>query len=168
MKTLLILALACAVESLHGAEAQIANPKIDFAAHQRAVVESGRLRESRRVTEERFMEMATDPDTVILDARSENKFKLRHVKGAVNLPFTDFTQESLAKVIPAKTTRVLIYCNNNFDGDRPAFPGKRAEAALNLSTFANLAIYGYTNVYELGPLLDVQKTRIPFEGDGVR
>ena len=33
--------------------------------------------------------------------------------------------------------------------------------ALNIQTFVNLHAYGYTNVYELGPLLDVKTTRIP-------
>jgi phage shock protein E len=145
----------------------IPNPKIDFAAHQRAVMETGRLREARRVSEERFLELAAEPGTVILDARSESKFKLRHVKGAVSLPFTEFTEETLAKVIPAKATTVLIYCNNNFEGDRVSFADKRAPAALNLSTFTNLTIYGYTNVFELGPLLDLEKTRIPFAGEAV-
>jgi phage shock protein E len=145
------------------AERPIPNAKIDFAEHQRAVFEAGRIRESRRVTEARFLELAAEPGSVILDARSESKFKLRHVKGAVNLPFTEFTVENLAKVIPAKDTRVLIYCNNNFEGDRVAFADKRAPAALNLSTFSNLIIYGYTNVYELGPLLDLGKTQIAFE-----
>lgn len=85
----------------------------------------------------------------------------------MNLPFTEFTVENLAKVIPTKDTRVLIYCNNNFDGDRRAFADKSPAAALNLSTFSNLVIYGYTNVYELGPAIDVNKARVPFEGTAV-
>jgi hypothetical protein len=28
-----------------------------------------------------------------------------------------------------------------------------------------LHTYGYTNVYELGPLLDVKTSRLPFEGE---
>ena len=35
-----------------------------------------------------------------------------------------------------------------------AFPTKRADASLNLSTYIALYSYGYRNVYELGPLLD--------------
>ena len=148
-------------------QSAIPNAHIDAAGHQRAVLEATRLRESRRVTEERFLELAADPSTVVLDARSADKFKLRHIKGAVSLPFTDFTADALAKVIPANTTRVLIYCNNNFGSDPAAFPSKRMEVALNLSTFVNLSVYGYSNVFELGPFLDVRTTKIPFEGDGV-
>jgi rhodanese-related sulfurtransferase len=105
---------------------------------------------------------------VVLDARSADKFALRHIKGAVNLPFTDFTVESLAKVIPAKTTKVLIYCNNNFTGAPAAFAEKGAPMALNISTFVSLTGYEYTNVYELGPLRDVKKTKIIFEGTEVK
>jgi rhodanese-related sulfurtransferase len=166
---LLLVALAaiCARDTVHAAERPIPNPNIDFAGYARAVQETKDTRAAHRVTESRFMAMAADPGTVILDARSADKYKLRHIKGAVNLPFTDFTEESLAKVIPTKTTRVLIYCNNNFNGDRVAFGRKERAASLNISTFVNLVIYGYENVWELGPLLDVKTTELPFEGNAV-
>ena len=164
MKFTLITVLLASFLAVDAAERPIPNRKIDFAAHLRAAKETEVLRKSRRLTEEEFLTHAADPNTVLLDARSESKFKLRHIKGAINLPFTEFTEESLAKVIPTKDTRVLIYCNNNFEGDRMAFADKRAPASLNISTFVNLTIYGYTNVYELGPLLDVQKTILPLEG----
>src|SRR6187431_2325626 len=69
----------------------------------------------------------------------------------------------LARVIPAKTTNVPIYCNNNFDGSPVAFAGKQRAVALNISTFVSLVAYGYTNASELGPFLDVKKTKIVFE-----
>jgi phage shock protein E len=167
MKLALTAVLLTSSILTHAAEPQIPNRKIDFAAHLRAAQKTDELRQSRRLTEEQFLDYTSDPKTVILDARSESKYKLRHIKGAINLPFTEFTEESLAKVIPTKDTRVLIYCNNNFEGDRRAFADKRAPASLNISTFVNLTIYGYTNVYELGPLLDVKKTVLPFAGTSV-
>jgi 3-mercaptopyruvate sulfurtransferase SseA len=117
-----------------------------------------------RLTEEQFATLAAEPGTVILDARSADKFRLRHIKGAVSLPFTDFTAESLAKVIPENTSRVLIYCNNNFRGAPLSLAPKTAPASLNISTYVALATYGYRNVYELGPLLDVKTTKLAFEG----
>ncbi len=175
MKTLTFVTIAGATCALAIAAPQLAvvqqqaipNPNINAGAHRDAVRESLLLREKRRVTEEKFLELAAQPDTVILDARSESKYKLRHIKGAVNLAFTEFTAENLARVIPTKDTRVLIYCNNNFGGDKVAFAAKAAPAALNLSTFSNLVIYGYTNIYELGPAIDVNKARVPFEGTSV-
>ena len=50
------------------------------------------------------------------------------------------------------------------DFTREAKSLKRVEVALNIQTFINLHAYGYSNVKELGPLLDVKTTRIPFEG----
>jgi hypothetical protein len=66
--------------------------------------------------------------------------------------------------IPSKATRVRIYCNNNFMNEPRAFPTKAPAASLNIHTLNVLYAYGYENVYELGPLLDVRNTRIPFEG----
>jgi phage shock protein E len=122
------------------------------------------LRNERRVTEERFMEMAAEPGTVVLDARSADKFAMIHVKGAVNLPLTDFTAEDLAKVIPAKDTRILIYCNNNFQEDEVALAYKIPPASLNIYTFNSLYAYGYENVFELGPVIKVPAAKLPMEG----
>jgi hypothetical protein len=70
-------------------------------------------------------------------------------------------------VLPQKTTRVLIYCNNNFRSAPVAFAAKSPPASLNISTYVALATYGYTNVYELGPLLDVTTTKLVMEGTEV-
>jgi hypothetical protein len=48
------------------------------------------------------------------------------------------------------------------------FFSNHIEVALNIQTFINLHAYGYNNVYELGPLLDVKATKIPFEGSTVK
>jgi hypothetical protein len=48
-----------------------------------------------------------------------------------------------------------------------AFASKAPAASLNISTFVNLYTYGYTNVYELGPLVNVKSTALPFEGTEV-
>jgi len=87
-----------------------------------------------------------------------------HVDGAVNLPFPDIDVESLARVLLDKDAVILIYCNNNFLGAPVAMPTKAPGASLNLSTFATLFGYGYRNVYELAPLIDVAETRLPLSG----
>ena len=142
---------------------EIPNPLIDYAAFQMNVERVGLMRNEHRVTEREFLAMAADPATVILDARSAEKFALLHVKGAINLSLPDVTEEELAKVMPSKATRVLIYCNNNFLNEPKAFPSKNLGASLNVYTMNVLFAYGYTNVFELGPLIDIRKTRIPFE-----
>ena len=86
------------------------------------------------------------------------------MRGALNLSFPDLTVDSLAATVPDKNARILIYCNNNFSGAEGAFPSKLASASLNLPTYVALYDYGYKNVYELGPLIDVAATAIAFEG----
>jgi rhodanese-related sulfurtransferase len=162
MKTYLT-ALVLLGASLHAAD-KPANPLIDYAQFQKIAREVAPVRETRRVTEEQFAAMAAEPGTIILDARSADKYALRHLRGAVSLPFTDFTEASLAAAIPSKTTRVLIYCNNNFLGAQRALASKAPAASLNISTYIALATYGYTNVYELAPLLDVATTKLEFAG----
>jgi hypothetical protein len=59
---------------------------------------------------------------------------------------------------------VLIYCNNNFEGAPASMPVKAVSAALNVSTFVSLHSYGYRNVYELGPAIDVRHSKLAFGG----
>ena len=173
MKLALILLGIAVLSPLHAAEQvvqrqaaarPIPNELIDYPKFLEIARAVDPVRAKRRLTEDQFAAMAAEPGTVVLDARSADKFKLRHIKGAVSLPFTDFTVDSLAKVLPEKTTRVLIYCNNNFRGAPVSLKAKAAPASLNISTYIALATYGYTNVYELGPLLDVKTTKLAFEG----
>ena len=93
--------------------------------------------------------------------------------------------------IPNFDTKILIYCNNNFEGNLIDFASKialpksstpkdplRATSiasqlavqakptmmALNIPTHVNLVGYGYQNVYELDEFVDVNDPRIEFEG----
>ena len=168
MRRLLIPALLSA--SLVHAQTPAApdNALIDYDGFARNVAEVRTLREARRVSEADFIRMAGEPGTVVLDARSERLFKLRHLKGAVNLSFPEFTRETLARVILTKETRVLIYCNNNFVGTPESMPTKAISSALNLSTFVSLHAYGYRNVYELGPAVDIRAPKLAFEGVEVK
>ncbi len=165
MKTLILTTLTLVTYAQSAEPA--ANPLMDYAGFRKVAAQVQTVRPQRRVSEEKFMALAAEAGTVVLDARSADKFALRHIKGAVSLPFTDFTEASLAKVIPRKDTRVLIYCNNNFRGAPVSLESKAPSASLNISTYIALATYGYTNVYELAPLLDVKTTKLPFEGSEV-
>jgi hypothetical protein len=166
MKTFIASLLLLCAPILEAAD-RIPNELIDYARFQEIVRQVEPVRAERRLTEERFATMAAEDETIVLDARSADKFALRHIRGAVSLPFTDFTEKALARVIPEKTTRVLIYCNNNFLGAPVSLESKIAAASLNISSYIALATYGYTNVYELGPLLDVTKTKLAFDGTEV-
>ena len=116
----------------------------------------------RRLSEEDFIRMSRDCGTVILDARSKEKYDELHIKGAINLSFPDIAVQSLRRTIPDQTARILIYCNNNFLGAEGPFPTKLPTASLNLSTYIALYSYGYRNIYELGPLIDMKTSKLDF------
>ena len=139
---------------------RIANPAIDMDGYLRVSSEAAKHRAERRLSEDDFIRMSREPGTVILDARSKEKFDELHIQGAINLSFPDITVESLKRTFPDKNTRILIYCNNNFQGEEKAFPTKMPTASLNLSTYIALYTYGYMNVYELGPLIDVKNSKL--------
>jgi hypothetical protein len=156
----------------------IPNPNIDMDGYLKISKEAAQHRQTRRLTEEDFIKMSAEEGTIVLDARSRDKFDLLHIKGAVNLTFADIDVESLKRVLPDKDARILIYCNNNFldvpgpnqgrgaqggnEAERP-FVTKAPTASLNLSTYIALYNYGYRNIYELGPRLDPAKCNLQFE-----
>jgi hypothetical protein len=163
---LIALSVAC-LAAPAAADPPAANELVDYSGFARNVLAVQALRDGRRVSESQFMRMAREPGTVVLDARSERLYRLRHIAGAVNLSFPEFTEETLARAIPSKTTRVLIYCNNNFRGAPQSMPTKAPASALNVSTFVSLHAYGYRNVYELAPALDVARSKLEFAGEEV-
>src|SRR5258705_2226447 len=162
-----LLVAICAFYSLSVSAADqrapILSPAIDVQRYLRVAGDAGQHRESRRLSEDDFIRMSREPGTIVLDARSKAKYDELHVKGALNLSFPDIAISSLEQILPDKSTRILIYCNNNFSDAEGPFPSKLPSASLNLPTFITLYDYGYRNVYELGPLIDVHESRIEFE-----
>ncbi len=75
------------------------------------------IRKNRLVNLKTFNTYAAQPNTVILDTRSDEMYNAKHIKGAIHLNFSDFNEANLRKLIPDRTTRILIYCNNNFMQD---------------------------------------------------
>jgi phage shock protein E len=137
------------------------NPLIDYAGYEALTIEVGPIRAKRLIALAEFKKRAADPKVVVLDARSAAAFAEGHIHGAVNLPFPDFTAESLAAVIgPNQRRPILIYCNNNFrDNKRPVIT-KAILLALNIQTFVNLYGYGYKNVWELGEAVTMADPRV--------
>jgi hypothetical protein len=119
-----------------------------------------------------------------------------HLKGAVHINFSDFTQQYLTSIIPDTNTRILIYCNNNFKqtteipqlqniqssirrnmASKAFIPinlkinlNTRAPIntmALNIPTYINLYGYHFRNVYELSELVSVNNPLLEFEGSEV-
>ena len=140
--------------------AQDRNPQIDYAGFQQLTGEVSTHRQARLLTWKEFEAAAKEPGSLILDARSADAYAAGHIRGAVNLPFTDFTAQSLAGVIGDKDRPILIYCNNNFANDQPPVMKKAIELALNIQTFINLVGYGYPNVRELNEVVDFNDPKI--------
>ena len=161
MRSLLPLAFALACAPALAAEPR--NPAIDMDGYLSVSREAAKHRSARRVSEVEFIRMSREPGTIVLDARSKERYDELHVKGAINLSFPDITVESLRHTIPDKRTRILIYCNNNFAGAEGPFPAKLASASLNLSTYIALYNYGYREIYELAPLIDLKASALEFE-----
>jgi len=118
------------------------------------------IRESHKVDLSTFINYAEEENTIVLDSRSVSAYNQRHFKGAINIPFADFTENKLGKIIPSKDTRILIYCNNNFIGDTLSMMLKAPPLALNIPTFINLHGYGYENIYELSGYVDINTPSI--------
>ncbi len=149
-------------------KSDITNPAIDMDGYLRISLEAAKYRESRRISEADFIHISRKAGTFILDARSRQKYDQLHVRGAINLNFSDITVESLRQLLPDKKTTILIYCNNNFRDAEGPFPTKLPTASLNISTYIALYNYGYRNVYELGPLIDIKRSNLEFESSSTK
>ncbi len=165
-------------------EADYPIAKVSFEDYKNLVEKVEAHRADRLIDLDTFLKMSKKDGVIILDTRSKFRFDRIHVKGAVHLNFSDFTQANLAQLIPSPDTTILIYCNNNFEGNQRDFATKivlpivpkvtpttqfAAQAkprmmALNVPTYLNLYGYGYHNVYELHELVNVEDPRIAFEG----
>jgi hypothetical protein len=181
-----LLALSLTLLAASPAWSKYPKAKVNFQDFKGLVSEVEAHRARRLVNLDTFLKMSREPNTLILDSRSTFRYERIHLRGAKHLSFTDFTQSNLRKVIPSPETRILIYCNNNFDGDQTDFASKVAfpspaqdknpvavqmasqsrpmMMALNIPTYVNLYGYGYRNVYELDELVNVKDKRIQFEG----
>ena len=156
------------------------NPLIDAKGFADDTSRALEVRQGHLLSEIDFVRMAQEKDTIILDARSANRFAQAHVADAINLPFTEFSVASLAKIVPNKHSRILFYCNNNFDTEpksvqyenaneylqamKVAMFAKSVRSPLNLPTYVSLYSYGYDNIYELGVAVNPLQTNMRFEG----
>lgn len=164
---------------------------VNYEDYKKLVEEVESHRKERLINLNTFLKMSKEDSVIILDSRSKYRYDRKHIKGAVHLNFSDFTQEDLWKLIPPnKNIKILIYCNNNFTSESPFdlidFPTKASRPiesitlnpdiavmkkpitlALNIPTYINLYGYGYRNIYELDELVFMNDPRIEFEGTEV-
>ena len=82
--------------------------------------------------------MAADDGHLLVDVRTQAEFEEKHIPGAILLPVEDIKDGRLER-LPDKDQTILLYCRT----------GRRAEDAA-----AYLAKKGYTNIYEIGGIID--------------
>ena len=150
------------------------NPQMDYDGYVALIQEVRPYRFARLIDWNSFAAAARGRNVLILDARSERQFAEGHIRGAVNLPLTEFSEGALAEIIgPNRNRPILIYCNNNFREDRRPVVSKAGRLAINLSTFTHLYGYGYRNIRELNDIVTMDDPRISWvtgqtQGGGAR
>ena len=82
--------------------------------------------------------IAADDGHLLVDVRTREEFEEKHIPGAILLPVEDIKDGRLER-LPDKDQIILLYCRT----------GRRAEDAA-----AYLAKKGYTNIYEIGGIID--------------
>ncbi len=99
--------------------------------------------EYHKITADEAKQMLdNNPDSILLDVRTEEEFKAQRIDGAILIP--DYEIEERAKAeFPDKDALILIYCRS----------GNRSKTAANI-----LVSMGYTNIYDFGGI-----TLYPYE-----
>ncbi len=82
--------------------------------------------------------MDSGAEIIVLDVREQSEYDSGHIQGAVLLP-SGSVSTMAAEVLPDKDATILVYCRS----------GSRSGAAAR-----TLLSLGYTNVYDLGGLMD--------------
>lgn len=89
-------------------------------------------------TDEAINIMKEEKDYIILDVRTPEEFKSKHIPGAINIPNETIGTEEVPE-LPDKEQLILIYCRS----------GNRSKQAAE-----KLAEQGYTNIVEFGGIND--------------
>ncbi len=82
--------------------------------------------------------MEKESDYIILDVRTEEEFKERHIPDAINIPNETISSAEIPE-LPEKDQLILVYCRS----------GNRSKQASQ-----KLADQGYTNIVEFGGIND--------------
>ena len=82
--------------------------------------------------------IAADDGHLLVDVRTKEEFEEKHLPGAILLPVDDIKAGRLER-LPDKDQTILLYCRT----------GRRAKDAAEY-----LAKKGYTNIYEIGGIID--------------
>ena len=82
--------------------------------------------------------MATENEYILLDVRTPEEFREKHIPGAINIANETIGSEEIPE-LPDKEQLILVYCRS----------GNRSKQASE-----KLAAMGYTNIVEIGGIHD--------------
>lgn len=92
----------------------------------------------RQITmEEAVTMMETESNDIILDVRTPEEFRDKHIPGAINVPNEAIGTDEIPE-LPDKDQLILVYCRS----------GNRSKQASG-----KLAALGYTNIVEFGGII---------------
>ena len=89
-------------------------------------------------TDEAINIMKEEKEYIILDVRTPEEYKSKHIPGAINIPNETIGTEEVPE-LPDKEQLIMIYCRS----------GNRSKQAAD-----KLAAQGYTNIVEFGGIND--------------
>ena len=137
MKLTLYLALFAALLLLAGCAS--AGTAVPETSELRDPADATEGPDYRQVTmEEAIAMMETESGYILLDVRTPQEFRDRHIPGAINVPNEDIGTGKILE-LPDKEQLILVYCRS----------GNRSKQAAE-----KLVALGYTGIVEIGGILD--------------
>ncbi|MFT5779629.1 MAG: hypothetical protein ACI837_002588 [Crocinitomicaceae bacterium] len=98
------------------------SPFVNYDQFEALVKEVREHRKERLLSMDDFNTMSKKENVFILDTRSKAMYDAKHIKGAIHLNFSDFTQANLDALFGSRDVTILIYCNNNIDESELSIP----------------------------------------------
>ena len=89
-------------------------------------------------SEDAKIELDNDNSIILIDVRTQPEYNEGHIENSILIPL-DELESRIINVVKDKNTKLFVYCKS----------GGRSKTASNL-----LIDLGYTNVYDLGGILD--------------
>jgi rhodanese-related sulfurtransferase len=122
------------MEASNGSQDQGSGENITTTATSTAAADNTDIAGEKYITSDELNAKVNDgDDIIILDVRSEDSYMLKHIKGAVNIPFRDF-EGRMDELDSSK--EIIVYCSN-FD------------CGLSANAVTLLTKSGFKNVFAL-------------------
>jgi len=151
------IGLSLSAATCHSQEAQKIDPRTILKPDEYTQKINQIDWKAHNVNLDTFLKWRKDKNTIVVDLRHITAYQRKHIEGAIHLG-SDISEVKLAKIVPDKETRILLYCDNSLYMTRML-----ALTTLSLPQFIML---GYENTYMLESIWhngeqEKQMSRIP-------